>query len=101
MSQAIKKTPLPSPEELPTVVAKVHGNHVDELKKDDLVWHAVYEKILRLTVVFIQVEEASNDSDKALFEKSINIYLTNKGLKVEGTKYYADASLLKEYIKQT
>lgn len=97
----MKKLPNPNPEELPTVVAKVHGNHVDALKKDDLIWHAVYEKILRLTVVFIQVEEASNDADKALFENSINIYLTNKGLKVESTKYYADSTLLKEYIKQS
>lgn len=86
------------PEKLPTVFAKIKGNKTLELKKDDLIWHAQYESILRITVVFIQVEKADSQDDRDLFEKSIKIYLKDKGFDVASAKYYDDASTLKQYL---
>jgi len=87
-----------NPADLPIVFAKVQGNHVNELKKDEYIWHSQYEKILRITVVFIQVEEATSPEDKILFEKSTKIYLEDMGLKVLSTKYHDNASTLKQYL---
>jgi len=86
------------PAKLPIVFAKLQGNHVAELKKDEYIWHSQYEKILNLTVVFIQVETASSPEDKALFEKSTKLYLQNKGFKVISTVYHDDSSTLKQYL---
>jgi hypothetical protein len=95
MYQAIKSN---DPSKLPIIFAKLQGNQVSKLKKDEYIWHSQYEKILNLTVVFIQVESASSPEDKALFEKSTNIYLRNKGFKVLSTVYHDDSSTLKQYL---
>lgn len=86
------------PEDLPIVFAKVHGNQTSKLKKDEYIWHSQYERILNLTVIFIQVEKADSEADKRLFEKSTKIYLTDAGFKVLDTAYHADSSTLKRYL---
>ena len=92
-------TPNPAdPAKQPMVFAKVQGNHVDELRKDEYIWHSQFEKILNITVVFIPVEKATAPTDKSLFERSTKIYLRNKGLKVQSTTYHDDASTLKQYL---
>lgn len=91
-------TPSNDPAKLPIVFAKLQGNQVTKLKKDEYIWHSQYEKILNITVVFIQVEVASTPEDKVLFEKSTNIYLKNKGFKVLSTVYHDDSSTLKQYL---
>jgi hypothetical protein len=83
---------------LPTVFAKIKGNHVAQLKKDDLIWHSQYESILRITVVFLQVEKANSQEERELFEKAVKIYLKDKGFDVMSTKYYDDATTLKQYL---
>jgi hypothetical protein len=95
MSQVI---PSSDPSKQPLVFAKVQGNQVDAMKKDEFIWHSQFEKILNITVVFIPVEEATSESDKSLFEKSTKIYLKNKGFKVTSTVYHNDASTLKQYL---
>jgi len=95
MYQAISSN---NPANLPIVFAKLQGNHVAKLKKDEYIWHSQYEKILNITVVFIQVESASTTEDKSLFEKSTDIYLKNKGFKVLSTVYHDDSSTLKRYL---
>ena len=87
-------------EKLPIVYAKVKGNQVELLKKDEYIWDCRYEKILRKTVVFIPVEQADNDSDIKLFEKSTRMYLADKGCKVESTQYFPNSNILKEYLVQ-
>ena len=91
-------TPNLDPSKLPIIFAKVAGNQTDRLRKDEYIWHCQYEKILNITVVFIQVEQATDPDDKSLFEKSTRIYLEHAGFKVMSTKYYDDASTLKQYL---
>ena len=86
------------PEKLPIIFAKIQGNRTADLKKDSLIWHSQYEKILKMTVAFIQVEQAVSQADRALFEKSTKIYLTDGGFKVISTKYYDNAETLKQYL---
>ena len=86
------------PTTLPIVFAKVQGNHVTDLKKDEFVWHCQFEQILKITVVFIQVESAETPEERKLFEKSTAIYLKNKGFKVLSTVYHKDATTLKQYL---
>jgi hypothetical protein len=91
-------TPNSNPANQPLVFAKVQGNHVDKLKKDPYVWHCQYENILRITVVFIPVEQADNKVEISNFETSTKIYLRNMGMKVLETKYYENADTLKQYL---
>lgn len=86
------------PSKLPIIFAKIRGNHVAKLKKDEYIWHTQYEKILNITVVFFQIEKASSDDDKKLFEKSTSIYLKNEGFDVISSAYHDDASKLKQYL---
>lgn len=91
-------TPKTNPENQPLVFVKIQGNYVDKLKKDDYIWHAQYENILRITVAFVPVEKATEPTDPALFEKSVKIYLRNRGYKVLDTTYYDNADTLKQYL---
>ena len=96
MSQATQNNSDPAKQ--PLVFAKVQGNQVNLLTKDEYIWHSQYEKILNITVVFIPVEKATAPEDRTLFEKSTKIYLRNKGFKVQSTVYHDDASTLKQYL---
>jgi cytochrome oxidase Cu insertion factor (SCO1/SenC/PrrC family) len=87
-----------NPEQQPLVFAKIKGNKTAELKKDEFIWHAQYESILKITVAFVAVEKAAAPEDNKLFENSIKYYLINKGFKVISTVYYDDASTLKRYL---
>ena len=87
------------PSTLPVVFAKVKGNQSAILKKDEYIWYSHFEKILNLTVVFVQVEKASGPSDKKLFEDSMRIYFTNQGLSVLSVEYHDNASTLEKYLK--
>jgi len=88
-----------TPEALPVVFLKVKGNHAKELRKDEYIWYTHYEKILGITVVFIQVDEADNPQDKKLFKDATSIYLKKKGLVVRDAEYHDDALALKKYLK--
>jgi len=94
MSQDTKN----NPEQQPLVFVKIKGNKVVELKKDEYIWHAQYESILKITVAFVAVESATTDEDKKHFEKAIKIYLTKKGFNVTSAVYHDDASTLKQYL---
>ena len=86
-------------ESLPVVFLKVKGNHAKELRKDEYIWYAHYEKILGVTVVFIQVEPADNPKEKKLFTDVTSLYLKKKGLVVRDAEYHDDALALKKYLK--
>ena len=86
------------PELQPLVFAKIKGNKVTDLKKDEYIWHAQYESILKITVAFVPVESATTDEDKRQFETAIKIYLTKKGFNVLSTVYHDNASTLKQYL---
>jgi len=83
------------------ILVKIKGNQVTKLKKDEFIWHCIYEDILRITVAFISIEKAVEISDKSLFEKSTNMYLTDGGFNVISTKYYDNANTLKDYLLKT
>lgn len=98
MSQATKNNVQST---LPVVFVKVKGNQLANFKKDEYIWYSYFEKILNITIAFIQVEKADAPNEKKLFEDSTKIYLTNQGLQVLSTEYHDNASTLEKYLKIT
>lgn len=86
---------------LPLVLLKLKGNQVNKLKKDEFIWHCIFEDILRITIAFISVEKSTEVDDEKLFEKSTTMYLKDAGFNVISAKYYDNADTLKEYLLKT